>query len=73
MRRTYEPEDGNRQAAAVILANPWRYGGEQAFPCVWARLFQQREREGFHDPHSWRLRARGANAGRSAIPKDGAN
>lgn len=31
--------EGNALAAGIILADPSRYGGSQALPVEWARLF----------------------------------
>lgn len=32
----------NEAAARLILERPWLYGGEQSFPCLWARLALRR-------------------------------
>lgn len=44
----------NRECAAVILANPAKYGGADALPVIWARMIlagDKREKT----PAAWRL------------------
>lgn len=36
-------DKGNADAARAILAAPFRFGGPDAFPCVWARCFRVRQ------------------------------
>jgi len=38
MARLPSYDQQNRIAAEIILADPQRYGGAEAFPCVWATL-----------------------------------
>jgi len=41
-RKTLEFDYRNLEAARAIVADPSRYGGPTAFPCMWSRLFLAR-------------------------------